>query len=134
MKPFLAWLALTFSLFAALGGGYHGYLEASPRRVLVVVDASHPMTPALGRVSRMLAAIAERPYTEFSLFTEKSQVHGWSQRFRPGKISAYAPRELDRLEQLRKQPEFSEADEVLFITNAAQAELGAFDDWRILRP
>ena len=132
MKPYLVWLAIALVSFGGLGGGYHAYLEAHPRKVLVVVDASFAMQPAWTRVGLALSQLEDRRYTSFSLFTEKGKVHGWSARLHPGKISPYAPRDFSRLVNGPQPPEIAEATERVLITNASGADLEPFDDWVII--
>jgi hypothetical protein len=72
LNAFLQWLAITVTGFGALGGGTHAYLSAHPARILVVLDASFPMQASWPQSMTALSAIGERPYSEFSLYTEKS--------------------------------------------------------------
>ena len=134
MKSLAIWLLAAVLGYGGLGAGYHAWLTAKPRRVLVVVDSSFAMRPAWSSLDRVLDETENRRYAEFSLFTEKSRIHGWSARFKPGSITPYAPRSFDKLRTLREEPEFDEASEILFLTNAAAAELGEFDDWTVVRP
>lgn len=134
MKPLALWLALALASFGALGGGYHLYLERNPRLVLIAVDASYPMQSVWPQVRATLAEIERRPYARFSLYTEKGKVHGWETRIGAGKIQPYAPRALGALPAGRGAPELDEASERVLVTNAPDSELGAFDDWRVVRP
>ncbi|MGI9336036.1 MAG: hypothetical protein ACR2RL_23055 [Gammaproteobacteria bacterium] len=133
MKPFAVWLAAAIGAFAAFGGGYHMHLESSPRRVVVLVDTSYPMRTSWQAVAGQLANLEERRYTQFSLFTEKGKIHGWNARLRPGDVAPYAPRNLDKLSNPGHQPEFTEADDRILITNADAAELPGPSGWDILR-
>lgn len=133
MRPFFLWLGISLAAFGSLGGGYHLYLSHNPHKLLVVVDASFPMQSVWPRVDQKLSELESRRYTTFSLFTEKGKIHGWSERLHPGKISPYAPRDFSKLLGGVDHAEMDEANERVLITNAAGAELDAFDDWTILR-
>jgi hypothetical protein len=118
LKPFLQWLAITVTGFGALSGGYHTWLTQHPTRVLVVLDTSFPMQSSWPEASAALQQLRQRPYTEFSLYTEKAEVHGWQ----PGlnlrsNIMPYAPRDWSKLDAIRNSPEAADADEVILITN-----------------
>lgn len=134
MKPFLAWFAITVVAFGSLGGGYHVYLSEHPRRVLVVLDASYPMQADWRDLPAVLEPIAGQPYTEYSLYTEKSKVHGWKSDVSYERVNPFAPRDLTKLDELRRQPEFEEADRIIFITNAGTSELARLGDWELVRP
>ena len=134
MKPFLAWLAITVAWFASLSGGYHLYLSEHPRRVLVVLDASYAMQADWREIPRVLEPITEQPYTEYSLYTEKSKVHGWKSIVSYERLRPFAPRDLTRLEELPRQPEFEEADRIIFVTNAGESELARLGNWELVRP
>jgi len=133
MKPFLIWLSVTAFAYGAAAGGYHVYLEGNPRRVAVVIDASYAMRPVWSQVSRALREIESQRYAEFSLHTEKGQVHGWSSRLNPGKISPYAPRDFSQLADTSRSNEINEAGEVVLITNASPAEIDPLPSWRVVR-
>lgn len=136
MRALAIWLAIAAAGHGALAAGYHLYLTSSPRRLAVVLDSSFPMRPVWSQVEGALDRLGERRYTVFSLFTEKSRVHGWSPRFRPGRVTPYAPRDFAGLAALAATGELAEADEVVMITNATDAETGAPSGWRVerLRP
>lgn len=130
MKPFLQWLAVAFISFGSLGFGYHTYLEANPFRVAVIVDSSHSMQAWWPKVLALLDDLDDRRYTEFSLFSEKSRVHGWQSTLRPGDLLPYAPRDFSKLAAIS---EIGQAKEVFFLTNASENEVSAFNNWKILR-
>jgi len=130
LKPFLHWLAVAAISFGTLGFGYHTYLEANPFRVAVIVDSSHPMQPRWGKVLARLDDLDDRRYTAFSLFSEKKKVHGWRTTLRPGDLVPYAPRDFSKLSTMS---EIDQAEEVIFLTNASEDDIDAYDDWTILR-
>jgi hypothetical protein len=132
LKRFLLWLAVTMTGFGALGGGYHFYLAEHPARILVVVDSSFPMQPSWSKVSSALDEIRERPYTEFSLYTEKGIVHGWQRGLFLRTTTPYAPRDWSKLTEIRQAKEFGEATEVVLITNDS-AYSGAPGGWSVKR-
>ena len=134
MKAFATWLAITLASFAGLGGGYHVALTASPRKVLVIVDTSFPMKDDWYRVPGIFEEIETRPYAQFGLATEKSQVHGWASRLRPGQLTPYAPRNFDKLESGSVFPAIGDATDVYLVTNAPDDELEAFGGWTVVRP
>ncbi len=134
MKPFLIWLVITVASFAALGGGYHLYLSDHPRRILIVLDASYAMQADWRAIPRVLEPISTQPYTEYSLYTEKSKVHGWTSSVAYEQVRPFAPRDLTKLEDFRHQSEFEDADRIIFITNAGASELAGLGDWELVRP
>ena len=134
MKPLGIWFGIAALAYGALFGAYHAYLSAKPHRIVVVIDASYDMGPAWPRIDGLLDAIQSRRYAEFSLFTNKNLVHGWSAHFSPGPVKPYGPRDFTRLAELRAAPQFEAASEIILITNAADADISAYDDWTITRP
>jgi hypothetical protein len=132
LRSFLQWLAVTLASFGALGGGYHLYLTQHPAHILVVVDSSFPMQRSWPQVTAALNEIRGRPYTEFSLYTEKGVVHGWQSGLTLRTVAPYAPRDWSKLADIRRAKEFGEATEVILITNDP-AFLGAPGDWDIKR-
>lgn len=134
MKTMAVWLLITLGAFAALAGGYHVALEQSPRKVLVVVDSSFPMSARWSRVAGLLDRLDDQPYTRFGLITEKSRVRDWATSLRLGQLQPYAPRDLEKLRSGAAFPEIAAADEVVFITNAPDSALSEFSGWTILRP
>ena len=117
MKQLATWALLAIASFAGLSAAYHVHLGANPHRVVVVVDSSNAMRGALRDVDSVLDEISARRYHEFALFTDRARVHGWSERFSPGRIAPYGPRDLARLATIDAQPEFDEADEIILLTN-----------------
>ncbi len=134
MKSFIIWLLVTLGGFAGLGGATHAWLESHPKRVLVVVDSSYAMTGAWPRLPGILNRLDDAPYSAFSLATEKGLVHGWQGALRLGQLRPYAPRDFGKLAAGGAIPELSQADEVILITGAGDAELAGLPDWKILRP
>ena len=132
MKTFAAWLVLVLLAFGTYGAGYHFLLASDPRRVLVVLDSSGPMSAVWSQVSSTLADIERRRYSSFALVTEKRRVHGWSDELDIGTLRPFAPRDLSRLADA-SFPEVEEADEILFLTSAGEAETGPFDHWQVVR-
>ena len=132
MPPFLRWLAGALVSFGALAGGYHTYLQADPFRVAVIVDSSYSMQAVWPRVTSALREINDRRYTEFSLHSEKSQVHDWRPTLRPDDLVAYAPRNLTKLRGMLDSPDFEDVTEIIFVTNADPTDLDAFEGWTIL--
>jgi len=135
VKRFGLWLASATIVYGAIAGGWHLYLNANPRSLAVVIDASYPMQANWSQLRSQLDRIADRRYTRFALATEKGLQHSWDWNLNLGRVTPYAPRNFERLRSLRDSlTELREADEVWFITNAADAELGPFADWRLVRP
>lgn len=75
------------------------------------------MQPAWSKATAALNEIRERPYTEFSLYTEKGVVHGWQLALSLRTIAPYAPRDWSKLADIGRAKEFDEATEVILITN-----------------
>jgi hypothetical protein len=132
LKPFLQWLAIAVASFGALGGGTHAYLSAHPERIVVVLDTSFPMQASWAEASAAIQALRERPYTEFSLYTEKGIVHGWQPTLALRSIMPYAPRDWSKLDIVRGSREVGEATEVILITND-KAYAGAPSGWEVRR-
>lgn len=136
MKPFIVWLGLALASFGILAGGYHFYLESSPRRVLVAVDSSYPMRGVWPAVKRFLSELERQRYTEFSLLTEKRRVHGWQGRLELGKVSPYAPRDLSTLADGAKNaryPEIAEATTAYFLTDGSTPTDQLSSSWTVVR-
>ncbi len=134
MKPFGLWLAVALAAFGGLAAAYHLALTAAPHRVLVVVDSSFAMKDDWPGVKRTLNGFEARRYSEFALITEKRRVHGWRATLRPGRLTAYAPRDFAKLADGTAFPEIAEAAEIHFLTNAPDDALEPFDHWRLIRP
>ena len=132
LKSFLQWLAITVTSFGALGGGTHAYLSAYPTRVLVVLDTSFPMQSSWAEAAAALQALRERPYSEFSLYTEKGVVHGWQPGLALRSITPYAPRDWSKLDTIRNSRESADATEVILITND-KAYAGVPSGWEVQR-
>ena len=133
MKVFAIWLIGTLVAFGALGGSYHLSLTSDPRKVVVIVDSSYPMTDVWPRVRRILKALDDERYSVFSLFTEKNGVHSWRERLDLGQMAPYGPRNFKNLRS-GKFHEVAEATRVYFVTNAPDADLESFGDWQVVRP
>jgi hypothetical protein len=133
MKIFVTWLIGTLVAFGILGGSYHLSLTGDPRKVVVVVDSSYPMTNMWPRVPQILKELGDERYTVFSLFTEKNGVHSWKARLDLGQMTPYGPRNFEKL-RTGKFPEIAEATGIYFVTNAPASDLNTFNDWRVVRP
>jgi hypothetical protein len=134
MKTFVIWLVGTLVAFGVLGGSYHLMLTGDPRKVVVIVDSSYPMTDVWPRVPKILRGLDDERYAVFSLLSEKSDVHGWQARLELGQLTPYGPRNFEKLGSGRTLPENTEAARVYFVTNAPAADLEPFDGWEIVRP
>ena len=132
LKPFLQWLAITVAGFGALGGGTHAYLSAHPARILVVLDTSFPMQASWPQAMAALQAVRERPYAEFSLYTEKGVLHRWQPTLALQNITPYAPRDWSKLDAIRNSRESAEATEVIVITND-KTDAGLPGGWDVQR-
>jgi hypothetical protein len=133
MKAFAIWLAITLGVFGAASGGYHMYLTENPRRILVVVDSSFPMTSVWRQLPGVLAGLSRDRYTSYSLMTEKNKVHGWSPRLSLKGVTPYAPRDFSKLAGGGNYPEIDQATETYFVTNAGPALIENLPNWRIIR-
>jgi hypothetical protein len=120
-RLFVAWLLSTAAVTALASGGYHLYLGASPRKVLIVVDASYPMQGAWDRLPQSIAAVASGRHRTYALATDKGIVHGWREAPELGRTIPYGPRNLEGL-SARLPPEAQDADEIVLITNAPPPE------------
>lgn len=133
MRAFGKWLLLALLLFGASAGGYHAYLQAHPRRVLVILDCSFPMGAVWEKVAPLLTSLGGQRYTLYALATDKGRIHGWQRVFELGRTVPYAPRNLRDLPGRLQLPELDEATETYLITNADQTEMTVKRDWNVLR-
>lgn len=133
MRIFALWLGLVLVVAAGLGGAYHLYRTQNPARILVIVDSSFPMEAVWDQVPGALDDIEGGRYAEYSLVTDKDEIHGWQDQLRLGSITPYAPRNFDRLRDATAYPDFEEATEIYFITTAGASETAEFSDWKIVR-
>ncbi len=133
MRIFALWLGLVVVVAAGLSGAYHLYQTQHPARVLVIVDSSFPMEAVWAQVPDALRDIEGGRYAEYSLVTDKDEIHSWQDQLHLGSITPYAPRNFDRLRDATAYPELEEATEVYFITTAAPSETAEFDGWKIVR-
>jgi hypothetical protein len=132
LRPFVQWLAIALASFGGLAGGTHAYLSTHPARILVVLDSSFPMQAAWPQAMAALQTIGERPYTEFSLYTEKGPLHGWQPSLAPRNITPYAPRDWSKLDAIRNSRASAEATEIILITND-KANGGTPSGWDVQR-
>jgi lipase chaperone LimK len=127
MKHFFIWLGVFLALFAGLGLGYHFYLSASGARVFVAVDVSLSLDQAKPKLKALLVELGGRPYTRYMVVTNSSSraqrlVQAWQAGITPDtvrKLMEIAMFDTLPLAPLREFSEKDEADEVLFLTNAA---------------
>jgi hypothetical protein len=133
MRAFSKWLMAALCLFGLTAGGYHLYLEAHPKRVMVILDASFPMGAVWEKVPPLLASLEKHRYSVFALGTDKGRVHGWQPSLDLGRTVPYAPRNLKDLRRQLQMPELGEASEVYLITSAAPVEMPTDTGWEVLR-
>lgn len=133
MRAFGKWLLLALCLFGGAAGGYHAYLQAHPRKVLVILDSSFPMGPVWEQVPPLLASVGGKRYAVFALATDKGRVHGWQRALDLGRTVPYAPRNLNDLSDRLQLPELEEATETILITNADPRETTKLRKWKVLR-
>ena len=135
MKSFVIWLGIALATFGTGAGAYHSYLENDPRLVLVIVDSAFEMRKALDSAKSKALQLATHPYSKVALYTERARVHGWADSVSPARISAYGPRNFERLTTGALGPEFAEADIVHFVTNAPAAQLANLPShWQVHQP
>lgn len=133
-RVLLKWATAFLLTQFVLLGAYHLSLEASPRRVAIVVDSSFPMRVDWHMAQAALESLSNARYTLFALFTEKTKVHGYAATLSRDLPRPFAPRNLNKLQALRTDPDLADADQVFFITNARRSSLQEFEDWTIVRP
>jgi hypothetical protein len=134
MRAFGKWLLLALLLFGASAGGYHAFLLAHPKKVLVIVDCSFPMGAVWDRVGPLLKSLEVQRYAVFALATDKGSIHGWQRTLELGRAMPYAPRNLKDLSSRLQLRELDEATEIYIITNAAPTEITGERSWNILQP
>jgi hypothetical protein len=132
MRAFGRWLKLAVCLFGLAAGGYHVYLGSHPKKVLVILDTSYPMSAVWDQVPSVLASIEASRYTIFALASDKGRIHGWRSTLELGRNVPYAPRYLKDLRQQLGTAELGEASEVVLITNAPEKELPPSTGWKIV--
>lgn len=120
-KAFAIWIGAAIVAFSAHSAGLRYHLLEHPRKVLIVVDASFPMTQDWGRAAETVRALAGRKNQVYAVATEKALVHGWAGRPDLGGTVPYAPRNLENLSG-RLPKEAAEADEIVLVTNAPPGE------------
>jgi hypothetical protein len=133
MRAFRNWLVLACGLFGVAFWSYHTYLQAWPKKVLVIVDGSYPMTAVWDQVPPRLRSMTGARYTLYALATDKGLIHSWQPKLELNAVRPYAPRQLIDLPQRLQFPERAQATEIDLITNAAADELPTGTGWRQLR-
>ncbi len=108
------------------------YLGSHPKRVLVIVDTSYPMSAVWDQVPSALALLEGSRYMVFALASDKGRIHGWRSTLELGRNVPYAPRNLKDLRQQLPMPELEEASEIVLITNAPEKELPPSNGWKIV--
>ena len=123
MKPLWIWLLVTLGVFAGGSVAYHGYLEHSPRRVAVVIDTSYDMRASLtAAANKASAVVASTRYAEIAFFSDKAQLSEFQRGARVPPLSAYGPRQLERLSDGTLADQLADAEHVIFISNAPASE------------
>ena len=134
MRALLTWLLIAGTGFGALAGGYHWHLQTEPRKLLVLVDSSFAMREAWPRMPQVLQSLEGKRYTRYALETDKAPVHDYAEHLDLGRSGTYAPRDFSRLLAQSERGAYSDADQIVLISNAAAAELAALPAWRVVRP
>jgi hypothetical protein len=134
MNAFRRWLALALGLFGLAAWGYHAYLTAWPRKVLVIVDGSYPMSAVWDQVPPLLKSLSAGRYQVHALATDRGLVHGWQASLDLGSIRPYAPRHLAGLPQRLPMAGLGQADATYLITNAPPGKLPTDTGWTVLSP
>ena len=132
MGAFRNWLVLACCLFGLSAWGYHAYLLAWPKKVLVVLDSSYPMRPVWDQVPSLLRSVSGVRYSLYALATDKGPVHGWQPVLDLGATQPYAPRDLTDLSRRLPAAWQSEATATWLITNAPPAELPPNGGWTVM--
>lgn len=123
MKPLWIWLLVTLGVFAGGSAAYHSYLEHSPRRVAVVIDTSYDMRASLTAAANTASAVAANTrYAEIAYFSDKAQLSDFQRHARVPPLSAYGPRQFDRLSDGALADQLADAERVIFISNAPVSE------------
>jgi len=132
VRAFRNWLIVACGVFGLTAWGYHAYLQAFPRKVLVILDNSYPMGPVWDQVPLMLRSMSGARYTLYALATDKGPVHGWQQTLDLGTTRPYAPRQLGDLWRQVPAAWHTQASTTWLITNAPAAELPPNGGWTVL--
>ncbi len=133
MVAFGKWLAAACLVFGLAAAGYHAWLGAHPKRVLVVVDASYAMGPVWDQVPARLRTLSGARYTLYALATDKGPVHGWQPVLDLGAVRPYGPRRLSELGQRLPAAWQAEATAEWLFTNAGAQELPEGLDAEVVR-
>jgi hypothetical protein len=123
LKTLAIWLGIAMAANGAAAGGYHAWLSADPRTLLVIVDTSYEMRGRREAVSARLDQLSNTPYTTYALYTEKARVHSWSDHLNGDKLRPFGPRSFERLASGSLGAELTEADSVVLVTNAPASAL-----------
>lgn len=133
MKAFIKWLIIALVIFGGVSLGYHFYLESSPRRILVVIDSSFPMSQVWEKVPGILSGLENKKYSKYALASDKGLIHGWKDELTLGRTVPYAPRNLKQLETRLYLNEIKDASEIYLVTNAGSDEVKLPKGWTIIR-
>jgi hypothetical protein len=132
MKRRIAWLALAVGITTGAFGGTAAYLEANPRRVIVVLDSSYPLGGSWDSEMRAARRIGQSSYISggdyavFAAYTDKGLIHSWRPKeVALGNIQPYAPRDYERLAVLAAAPDFQAADEIFYVTTVPNQSVPA---------
>lgn len=131
MKPFLIWLGVAVTLWAGASFGTHAYLDNNPRRVVVVVDSSYPMTREINEARLVAESLDSGRYTVFAAYSDKGRIHDFANQIQLPRISAYGQADPDKLKAIAARPDVADATEVLFVTNNAAQEIPA--GWTVVK-
>ena len=123
MRAFAIWLALTVTAFAGAGGAYPAYLTSHPRLVAIVIDTSYEMRSVLSVAANTASALAaDARYSEIAYFSDKAQLSDYLPKARVPPLSAYGPRQLNKLSDGTLANQLVDAQRIIFISNAPAAE------------
>ena len=133
MRTWTMWLLLQAAFWGIAAGATHLHMTASPERVAIVLDDSHPMARDWTQARACVRAVARGArYRQVAVLSPRRVAHRWQTDADPGNLRPYAPRDLGRV---LDHPLLGEADAVVVVTNAAELDaLPDTDTWSIVRP
>lgn len=120
MKSFAIWLVIFLALVAGLFLVNHLALTAAPRKVLIAIDESFRMKSVERKVINFLKELKNKPYTQFSIITNRrpDPIHSWESSPKLTGFNAFGSWPLEKLLNENLYPLIGEARNIIILTNA----------------
>ncbi|MBN1524113.1 MAG: hypothetical protein JW904_06520 [Spirochaetales bacterium] len=140
MKQLFVWAGIFIVFYAGLAAGTHFTRATNAKKILLAIDVSGTMESEKQKLSGTLSFLEQSPYVQYKIVTNSPNMRlqllqDWSSVPDFGAVSAitmYVPLSLEKLAGIAGQ---AGADEIIFITNAADTSaLRNIPDSRIITP